>query len=311
MKGFFTQGASVLLSAPITLDELEPLLADFEIVRRSDPEPDADFGGPSLLLAFRPEVRGYLAVDLQDRVWPDHMGDANETTLFGAWSTGHFGPLAYPGNLRRAVANSWGWREAGDVVTRHRAFVRLRLSYAYGAEKDDLVIPTDCDPRAELDFVTRVCSAILRHPSALAYFNPNGEALRSADFVAKSLASHAERQLPPLDVWSNVRLMRADGGWLLMDTVGMGQLDRQDLEACFPEDTFEPGDVDVFLRNVSLYLLENGEVIKDLNTIDGPGGVWRAHEVDEGLSDPPRRLLRFFPEDGSTPPAALRPRRPS
>jgi len=311
MKGFFTQGASVLFSAPITLDELEPLLADFEIVRRMDPQPDPDIGGPSLLVAFRPEVRGYLAVDLQDRVWPDHMGDPKtEPTLFGAWSTGHFGPLAFPGNLRRAVENSWGWREAGDVVARHHAFVRLKLSYSYGAAKDDLVIPEDCDPVAELHFVTRVCRAILRHPSALATFNPNGETLKSAEAVETSLASHAERDLPPLDLWSNVRLKRG-GGWLLMDTVGMGQLDRQDLEACFPEDSFQPRDVDAFLRNVSLYLLENGEVIKDLNTIDGPGGVWRAHEVEEGLCAPPRRLLRFFPEDGSTPPEALRPRRPT
>src|SRR5213595_2300860 len=109
-KGFFTQGAAVLLSRAPTLDEIERLLHSFRIVRRDDEGGKPDLSGPSVILAFRPEVNGYVSVDLQSRPWPDHMGDPkSDPMLFGAWSMGHFGPLAFPGSLERAGHQSWSW----------------------------------------------------------------------------------------------------------------------------------------------------------------------------------------------------------
>jgi hypothetical protein len=303
-KGFFTQGVCALLSRPATLDEIEPLLREFQIVGRIDDAATPDLGGPSFTVAFRPEVNGYLTVDCQDRPWPDHMGDPQrEPMLFGAWSMGHFGPLAFPGNLQRAAEQSWGWDRAKAVPGQHRAFVRVRSSYLFGASDDAKVFPPDYDPLAELLFVTRVARALLRLPSALAYFNPNGETLHTADTIDDSLDFHAQRGLPPLDVWGNVRLFNPDNGWLLMDTVGMGQLDRPDCEACFPNGRYDPREVDNFFRNCSAYLLEHGEIIEDGDTMNGPGDVnWRAQHVEETLSPPPRRGLRWFPDDGSRPP---------
>ena len=306
-KGFFTQGVGLLLSRAVTLDEIEPLLGEFPIVRRIEEAPTPDMSGPSFTVAFRPDVNGYVTVDCQDRVWPDHMGDPKrEPALFGAWSMGFCGPLAFPGNLERAAQQSWGWDGARAVPGEHRAFVRIRSSYVLGAGEEAKVIPPDYDPVAELLFVTRVARAVLRLPSALAYFNPNGETLRSAETIDESLEFHAQRQLPPLDIWSNVRLFNPGNGWLLMDTVGMGQLDRPDCEACFPKDAYDPGEVDNFFRNCSLYLLKQGEIIKHGDTMNGPGGVnWRAHHVEEPLCAPPRRVLRWFPVDGSRPPSDM------
>ena len=101
-----------------------------------------------------------------------------------------------------------------------------------------------------------------------------------------------------------------DEGWLVMDTVGNGQLglpDLPDLEACTTnKKNYDLQQIDVFLRNTTLYLLRQGEVFRDGDTIDGPGGVrWRARIRRCGLIDPPRRTLRFFPEDGTKPPDAL------
>ena len=88
-KGFFTQGAAVLLSRAATLDEVEALLRAFHVAKRDEKGGDKDLWGPSLVLPFRPDVNGYVAVDLQSRPWPDHMGDPKkEIDLFGAWSTG-------------------------------------------------------------------------------------------------------------------------------------------------------------------------------------------------------------------------------
>jgi hypothetical protein len=301
-KGFFTQSACVLLSRPATLDEVAPLLGKFEIVGRIDAANDsADLAGPSLLLSFLPEVNGYVQIDLQDRAWPDHMGDPkNEPMLFGAWSMGHFGPLAFPGNLRRAAEQSWRWKGGREIPQQHRAFLRIRSSYIFGAGPEVRVLPAGYDPLGELAFVTRVAHGLLAHPAALAYFNPNGETLRE-----RAALEERPDGPPPLNVWTNVRLFNLDSGWLAMDTVGMGQLDRPDLEACFPKGSYDPGEVAAFLNNCSLYLFKEGEVIKDGHTVDGPRGErWRAHQVEEALTSPPRPTLRFFPV-GAEPPADL------
>jgi hypothetical protein len=95
-KGFWTQGIAILLDSAVSLDEIEPLLGDFEIVRRVATGDSWEMGGDSLLIAFRPEVNGFVALDVVNRPWPDTMGDPeNEITLFGAWSMGYFGPLTF------------------------------------------------------------------------------------------------------------------------------------------------------------------------------------------------------------------------
>ena len=167
-------------------------------------------------------------------------------------------------------------------------------------------MPADYAPLPELQFVTRIACALLKHPDALVYFNPNGEILANEKLMRSSLEYHQQQSLPPFNIWVNVRLMNANNGWMMMDTVGMGQLDRPDIEACFPARTYDLQEVSRFLRNCSLYLLTNGEVIKNRDTMEGPGGKnWQAHYTKQELAAPPRRLIRWFPMDGSKPPADM------
>jgi len=127
--------------------------------------------------------------------------------------------------------------------------------------------------------------------------------------VRESLAQAAEHGLAPFELWSGIRLYNVNQGWIVMDTVGNWQLDMRDHEAAFRGQSFQPPDVDRFLRNVSLYILENGEVIKDKDTTDGPGGVrWRARICEESLLKPPRRVYRWFPANEPVVPAFLRPK---
>jgi hypothetical protein len=147
-------------------------------------------------------------------------------------------------------------------------------------------------------------------PGALCYFNPNGEALRSLVGLTESLKFAQSRNVPPLDVYSNVRLFNVDEGWLLMDTVGNGQLGSPslpDLECCMRGDKkYNLGHIDMFLRNTTFYVLQRGEVFHDGDTVDGPGNVrWRAWNRRKGLISPPRRTIRFFPQDGTKPPDVL------
>lgn len=311
MKGHFTASACVLFERPVALEQLEGALTGFEIVKRIPEVTNWVFSGPGLAVAFRPDINGYVAVDTVDKPWPDHMGDAKtEPMLFGAWATGLFGPFTFPEGLKRATQHSWGWPTGATIADRHSAFVRIKASYVFGDVPGDMpVFPKGYDPLAELEFVTRIALAVLRLPGALCYFNPNGEALRNLQRLEDALAFSRQQNVPPLDVYSNVRLFNMDG-WLLMDTVGNGQLglpDLPDLEACMLKDrNYDLQSVDPFLRNTTLYVLHRGEVFRDGDTIDGPGKVrWRAWNRRTALISPPRRTLRFFPEEGSKPPDGL------
>ncbi|MGE3804018.1 MAG: DUF4261 domain-containing protein [Gemmataceae bacterium] len=308
-KGFFTQGLVVLLERPVTLDAVADSLRAFD-VRAVNPEagPEWAFGGPSVVVAYREEVNGAVCVDLVERQWPDHMGDTKqEMMLFGAWSMGHFGPFAFPFGLQRAGQHCWAWEPACRIAEGHCGFIRLRSSYVFGGGDDALIMPEDYDAEPELLFVTKLASAVLELPGALCYFNPGGEVLRDQDGLRESLNFAWSHKLPPLDVWCNIRLFKVNGEWSLMDSVGNGQLDIPDVEAGFHTDSYEPVEVDHFLRNVSLYLLKHeDDIIKDGDTMDGPGKVrWQAMSFESGLSDPPRRVLRWLPVDGRSAPRAL------
>jgi hypothetical protein len=305
-KGMFTQGVSILLERAAALDDLASALREFDIRKRVEAG-EWEFGGPTLIVVFRPEVNGLAAVDTVSRPWPDHMGDPQaEPKLFAAWSMGNFGPFAFPGSLERAAQQCWAWAPGKTIAERHTAFLRIRSSYAFGAQDDDPIMPRDYEPLAELEFVTRLAAALLELPGALCYFNPNGEVLRDGEGLRESLEYGSANNLPPLDAWCNVRLFNVDEQWSLMDTVGNSQLDIPDVECCFHSALYDFNEVDNFARNASFYLLQRGEVIKSGDTMDGPGGIrWQAEQRENGICEPPRRVLRWRPQDNRRPPDVI------
>jgi hypothetical protein len=261
-------------------------------------------GGPRVRLALK--GHGTVIVEAFDRPWPDGMGDPQgDPMLFGAWSMGFFGPFAWPEGLRRAAQQAWGWRGAADAVAAHGGFVRLTASQVRG--NDDPVIPEGYDALAELTDLTDITRRIAALPGALAVFDPNGETLTPPAEWGRLIDGAKREDRPPIELWTNVRFVRLSDhpGWWLMDVVGLGQLDRMDLEACCPGDGVEPNDLARFLRNVSLYVIERGDVFLDGHTIEGPGGQWTAWVPDESLWAPPRPVVRFFPT-AAEPPEALR-----
>ena len=306
--GFFTQGVCVLLSKVASLESVESQFDGYQVSRRGDVgQASKAFGGPTLVIPFRPEANGYLLVDVVPGPWPDSMGDpAAEPEIFSAWTFGAFGPFTYPQCLNRAAAQSWVWELGREIEDNHAAFIRVRCSYALGAKKDDPVMPVDCDHQQELAFLLEVIERVMQLPEAICYFNPNGEVLRGHDQLKASLRESASAALPPLDLVSNVRLYNGTDGWSLMDTVGNQQLDISDLEACFHSEAYDFNEIDRFLRDISLYLLKTKPSFSDGDTIDGPNNVhWRVQIREEGVCAPPRPTLRWFPQDGRPIPKSM------
>ncbi|WP_181373372.1 DUF4261 domain-containing protein [Massilia glaciei] len=309
-KGVFSQGLVILLSDAVRLDALrECLCASYMIGNEVAAAGHWEFGGPSLVFEYDAAVNGRVMVDIVARKWPDQMGDSkDEATLFGAWSMGHFGPFAYPGGLGRAVEQSWTWDHGASDVERHTAFVRIRTSYVLGSNDDAAILPANYDPVRELDFITDVAQQLLALDEAICYFNPSGEKLLSASKLEDLLDYNSTQSLPSLDVWCNIRMFKLESDWLIMDTVGNWQLDMPDHEAAFHKDCFLPREVDNFLWNTSLYILNNGNIIKDGDTMDGPGDIrWQAYSFENGLSSPPRDVIRWLPLDAAKIPEILLP----
>ncbi|MGB0581276.1 MAG: DUF4261 domain-containing protein [Limisphaerales bacterium] len=308
-KGFFTQGVCILLERAVSLDQIEAALADFEIVGRAEADESWAFRGASVSLAYRPESKGAVFVDVVEQTWPDDMGKpTDEPMIFTAWSMGHFGPFAYPGGLERASEQCWHWEEGKRTAARHQAFLRIRSTYVIGAEDDSPVMPEDYAAFPELEFITQVAGALIRLTDALCYFNPNGEILMDQAGLASAIEFSKENDLPPLDVWTNVRVNTLSEEWAAMDTVGCGQLDIPDSEAFSRVSTYDFNEVANFLRNVTLYLLNNGDVFNDGDTMDGPGNIqWQVFHESESLNDPPRDVLRWKPMDGVDVPAEFLP----
>ena len=307
-KGFYTQGLAILLREAATLQAIEESLQGFTVVKRSEGSDSWAIAGPSLVVAYRPDINGYVSVDTIEHGWPDDMGDPKaDPEVFAAWSMGHFGPGAWPGSLERACQHSWAWPEGRSIPLQHQAFIRIRSSYVFGAEAP--IIPSSYNPLHELEFVTRVAAALLRLPEVLCYFNPNGECVKSASQVVDALSHHASTNQMPLDVWSNVRFFKFEDTkpeWALMDTVGMSQLDASDQEACFPLGAYAPSEVAGFLRDACAYLVQERPMIRDGDTMDGPQNVkWQGVNLKEGRIAPAREVIRWFPLDGREVPAEL------
>lgn len=308
-KGSFTQCACLLLDRTPTLNEIEGALHGVvEVSNRHDESEDWQFFGPSLTIPFRQDVNGYVAVDVVDRPWPDDMGDPDDDpTLFGAWAMGYFGPGAFPQGLDRAQEQAWGWDDESDVFSAHKAFIRVRLSYVFGEQDEDApVMPDDCDPLEELDFITVITTALMKMPGVLGCFNPNGEVLLNQQAYDETLRFHAENESIPFELWSNVRLFHVEPNWCLIDTVGNDQFDLPDIEAAYCEEVAEAEDVNEFIRNVTYYLLSGEHEIESGDSVEGPGDApWTATVHEDSTCDPPRPVIRLVPEDDREMPEEL------
>lgn len=320
-KGLFTQSAFVLLSrVPAREERIQALLlaTDHE-VRESAGGRIWYEGGPLTVIPFAPERNGYVLLDVLDRRWPDDLDGGRADTpdaaaeMAAAWKIGHFGPGTWPGCLSRAAQHSWAWKAGANSAIRHQALLRLRLTYLLGVPGAVHRPYLASDPVTELLYLTQLIGALLTLRGALGCFLPAGESLRGAAFLEERLQLHRHGGPPPLDVWTNVRYQPVDEtGWVLMDTIGMSQLDLPDIEAAFPaakEERYPPPEVAAFLRNTALRMLRerNGDSLPEWSELPGPGGIpWRVQRRTEGFAAPPRPTLRFVPRALPRPPAALR-----
>jgi hypothetical protein len=282
-------------------------LRQWKITRSMEALESGWFAGPAFSIISDSLRNTSLVVDIVASRWPDEMGKGKkDKSLFGAWATGQFGRLTFPRSLRRAVRQCWGWESgAAMAVKRHKAFARLRTTNTDSCGQS--TIGSGNHAMRGLEFVCEVASALMRLDGCLCYFNPAGEVLANRESVEESLQHARSNGQPALEIFANVRFFRLPGDWSLMDVIGNRQFGIDDLEALLPpSEVYDPLEVMVFLRDITLLMLRGELRVEDGLTQPGPKGIkWRATRCNEGLAEPRRKVFRWIPSDGSTLPAIL------
>jgi len=267
---------------------------------------------------FQAENGSSVLIDVMNHRWVDTI-DSNDPVLFLSWHSGALGHFAYPGCLERAIHECRTWPEVDEAVKNHTALLRLRVSYKEesdlerrisAAGKQDLAF-------AEIVFLTKLLLVFASLPETLGYFLPGGEALVSREMLPLVWQQYMKNEPPrPFDLWiawMNRRLLRVpdEADWAVIDTIGLHQLEMNDLEACFQPVRYQPLQVANWLLDVASYLYTNGPIIQDGHTLTGPGGInWQAHSYESSLQFPPRSVLCLRPLDAATLPQRLLKRLP-
>lgn len=284
----FTQSAYVLTQEVVTLDELETALAAFEQIDTL--EPAAHWAGGGEGVVIRGAHRNMrVTVDIVAAPFVDDLVASEDALLQAVWQAGGLGPDVANLSLTQARKQCWLWPIAGAALEAHDSFVRFRVSWL-SDDGQALEDSGDRNPIEELTFLTLAVAGVLAlKEKAICYFNPNGESLRSGEFVHAALAHHGETGEVPLDVWCNLGLERREDDVIRMRSAGMRQLELPEVAAEFKEGSQVFESVDAFLRDVCAYLLVAGDVIEDGHAVDGPGGDWRAKKTSAGLIFTPVR----------------------
>jgi hypothetical protein len=290
----FLQTGVVLFDRSLSLDELAACFAELTPRRRIDKSNDAPYwlaGEGCLMFESDSGANGGVAVELFHRPWPDSMGSPEtDPELFMAWSMRQFGLATFPFGLARAGA------QTDAPSSDHVAFVKLNLSYIFGADEDALVSPEDREVRAELARLSALAAPVLALPGAVAWFAPNGEVLTEPPAARSKLLLQAGGEHVP-ELWVCTRAYSAGKHWLV-ETVGVGTLGAKstplDHQVLLPDLGLD-GDVIIrFVQELSGAARFGSDQVPT-EPVLGPGGRWTPR-LATSENPPPREVVRWVHE---------------
>ncbi len=290
----FLQTGVVLFERAVSLDELESCLRHLSPRQRIEKSSDAPYwlaGEGCLMFESDSGSNGGVAVELFHRPWPDSMGSPEtDPELFMAWSMRQFGLATFPFGLARAGA------QGAAPSSEHVAFVKLSLSYIFGADEDALVSPEDRDVHAELTRLAALAAEVLALSGAVAWFAPNGEVLTEPDVAREKLLQQASGQHVP-DLWVSTRAYSSGKHWLV-ETVGVGTLGAKstpyDHQVLLPDLGLD-GDVVIHFVQELSGAARFGSDHVPTEPVLGPGGRW-SPRLAQSDNPPPREVVRWVHE---------------
>ncbi len=311
--GLTTQAIALLFSSAPTLDKLREALASYTPTLR-ECEDSWPAQSPSLSFSIPDVPETSAIIDIVHQPWPDDLSqDDHSSDIFLAWKLGHFGPVARPVALSRALTRTFLTHNESQAVREHNSFLRLRtMSTDPNALAKGSAIKTPLLACQHLAILDRLAVQLLDLPGALAYFNPAG-----ANVLSRNHFNHFTKQAQDLGlintlVWTNRFFYTVNDHWSFFETLGNRQFHLPDLELPLSSAHHEhiPA-CKTFLANLTLQMINNRQFIASDTLVAGPADLnYKAHYFPVSLVEPDRPIILLLPEGMDELPPAF-PRRPN
>jgi hypothetical protein len=165
-------------------------------------------------------------------------------------------PAPYPASdLEGPIATSWMWPKRPPIenVKQHRS--HLLITMTGGA----------ADPVRRRLTLTAVTALAAKQPGVMAVYWPEATLVLFPPVFVNMAETINSPEAPPLYLWVDLRAFRNADGTTGLFTTGLSPLGHMEIE--IPRIDMEPGELREWLLNIMYYLLENGPVLKDGETI--------------------------------------------
>jgi hypothetical protein len=165
-------------------------------------------------------------------------------------------PVPYPAaDLEGPIATSWMWPPQPPIenVKRHRSHLLITMTGG------------TADPVRRRLILTAVTALAAKQPGVMAVYWGEATLVIYPPVFVNMAEKINSPQAPPLYLWVDLRALRNDDGTTGLFTTGLSPLGHMEIE--IPRIEMEPGDLREWLLNIMYYLLENGPVLKDGQTI--------------------------------------------
>jgi hypothetical protein len=165
-------------------------------------------------------------------------------------------PAPFPAkDLEGPIATSWMWPAQPPIenVKRHRS--HLIISMTGGA----------ADPVRRRLILTAVTALAAQQPGVLAVYWGEASLVIFPQVFIKMAETIKSPEAPPLYLWVDLRAFRNSDGTTGLFTTGLVPLGHKEIE--IPRIEMEAGELREWVLNIIYYLLENGPVLEDGQTI--------------------------------------------
>lgn len=184
--------------------------------------------------------------------------------------------------LTAALDQSWDWKEARAAVAIHHVTVVVSDLLASGLPYPE-----------RLDLFQKCLLATLEIvPACAILWRPSGKLVDPTAY-RRSHRTGEDALFGPL----NVRMF-TEGDAVTMDTLGLSALGLPDLQAKFLGSQIDPNSVAGLLHGAARYVFGKGDVLKDGDTVPGPGGGnWECRRTT-AIAPPARAVVELVPRLG-------------
>jgi len=277
------QYVSFLTHTPLSFDQLRAAMPDSW-------KPDAS--RQKVLCHPVAGAEGFqVEIHAVDHPWLSEFTSADQQLMWG--------PFSRSNSLDRACKFNPIWEQSTEVARQHQGLIVCKMVSEDNSSDDvkrQILLAT-----AFLDTILPVAKV----DGISAYFCPGGEVVWPVDMFVEVVTSAQLAKVPPIDVFSNLRLAYLDERWAIFDTVGNSQFGLRDLEIYFNSEESDLNAIASQLRQWTLEQISTADALEDGQTVAGPDEDYLVRWTDDSLEPPVRDVIRLIAEDHSSMPTGL------